>query len=114
MPPVDTGVFTVFVRVLVVCKSLPTKHCRCIGETTISVGAWLAVIYTLGRTDVAHACDVALVGVQQLNQAQLLTPSPPSSPSLTTVHVPIALLLDRVGKVKLVATEHDRLALSRC
>jgi hypothetical protein len=68
---------------------------------------------THGRTDVAHVYVVALDGVHQLNQAQLLSLSLPSSLSLTTVHVPIALLLDRVGKVKLVATKHGQVALSR-
>jgi hypothetical protein len=68
--------------------------------------------YTHGRTDAAHVYVVALDGVQQLNQTQLLTLLSVPSPSLTTVHVPIALLLDRVGKVKLVATKHGRVALT--
>jgi hypothetical protein len=43
MWPVHTDVFTVFVRVLVVCESLPSKHYCCVCETAISIGNWLAV-----------------------------------------------------------------------
>jgi hypothetical protein len=43
MPSVVTDVFTVFVRVLLVCDSLHIKLYCCVGETAISIGAWLAV-----------------------------------------------------------------------
>lgn len=110
MPPAVADVFTVFVRVLLVCDSLPSNTYDAISQATISMLELGCSGNTHAALNQCFAFAVMVSVFHQLDCSQLFTLA---SPSHTSVHVPIALLLDRVGKVKLVATKHGRLALLR-
>jgi hypothetical protein len=67
MPPAVADVFTVFVRVLLVCDSLPSNSCDAVGETALSKLEFGCSGNTHAALNQCFAFAMMVMRVQQLD-----------------------------------------------